>query len=152
MPRVMLLIPSASYRAPDFMAAAAKLGVEVVVGTDQANPLQDSEPGRLIALDYMQPEHGAEQIEAFALLHPLDTIVAVDDGGTLLAARAARRLELPHNSVGAVEATRDKSRMRARLTAASIPGPAWTVLPTSVDVEAVAGLLDYPLVVKPLAG
>ena len=26
MPRVMLLIPSASYRAPDFMAAASKLG------------------------------------------------------------------------------------------------------------------------------
>ncbi len=151
MPRVMLLIPSASYRAPDFMAAASKLGVEVVVGTDQANPLQDGESGRLVELDYMQPEHGAEQIEAFALFHPLDTIVAVDDGGTLLAARAARRLELPHNSVGAVEATRDKSRMRARLTAAGIPSPAWTVLPTSCDVEAASGLLDYPLVVKPLA-
>ena len=151
MPRVMLLIPSASYRAPDFMAAASRLGVEVVVGTDQANPLQDAEAGRLIALDFMRPEHGAEQIEAYATLHPLDTIVAVDDGGTLLAAHAARRLELPHNSVAAVEATRDKSMMRARLTAAGIPGPAWRVLPTSIDPEDVASTLDYPLVVKPLA-
>jgi hypothetical protein len=39
MVRVMLLIPSASYRAPDFMEAAARLGVEVVVGTDRRSPL-----------------------------------------------------------------------------------------------------------------
>ncbi len=151
MPRVMLLIPSASYRAPDFMAAASKLGVEVVVGTDAANPLQDSESGRLVELDYMQPERGADQIEAYATFHPLDTIVAVDDGGTLLAARAARRLELPYNSVSAVEATRDKSKMRARLTEAGIPGPAWSVVSLASDPEEVAGLLDYPIVIKPLA-
>ena len=151
MPRVMLLIPSASYRAPDFMAAASKLDVEVVVGTDAANPLQDSVSGRLVELDYMQPERGAGQIEAYATFHPLDTIVAVDDGGTLLAARAARRLELPYNSVSAVEATRDKSKMRARLTEAGIPGPAWSVVSLASDPEEVAGLLDYPLVIKPLA-
>ena len=151
MPRVMLLIPSASYRAPDFMAAASKLGVEVGVGTDAANPLQDSESGRLVELDYMQPERGADQIEAYATFHPLDTIVAVDDGGTLLAARAARRLELPYNSVSAVEATRDKSKMRARLTEAGIPGPAWSVVSLASDPEEVAGLFDYPLVIKPLA-
>ena len=151
MPRVMLLIPSASYRAPDFMAAASRLGVEVVVGTDRRNPLQDAEAGRLIALDFMQPEHGADQIEAFATMYPLDTIVAVDDGGTLLAAHAARRLELPHNGVAAVEATRDKSMMRARLEAAGIPSPDWCVLPTSIDPIAAAATLDYPVVVKPLA-
>ena len=151
MPRVMLLIPSTSYRAPDFMAAASKLGVEVVVGTDQQNPLQDTESGRSIALDFMQPDHGADQIEAFATMHPLDTIVAVDDGGTLLAARAARRLELPYNTVASVEATRDKSRMRARLEAAGVPGPAWCVLPTAIDPSEVAATLEYPVVIKPLA-
>ncbi len=151
MPRVMLLIPSASYRAPDFMAAASRLGVEVVVGTDQANPLQDAEGGRLVALDFAQPERGADQIEAYATMHPLDMIVAVDDGGTLLAARAARRLELPYNTVAAVEATRDKSRMRARLEAAGVPRPAWHVLPTSIDPAEAATTLEYPVVVKPLA-
>ena len=154
MPRVLLLIPSASYRAPDFMAAAQRLGVEVVVGTDRRNPLENAEAGRLVALDFMAPEHGADQIEAFATTHPLDTIVAVDDGGTLLAAHAARRLELPHNGVTAVEATRDKSRMRARLEAAGVPGPAWCVVPTAIadaDLDALARTLDYPVVAKPLA-
>src|SRR3990172_2073013 len=105
MPRVMLLIPSASYRAPDFMAAASRLGVEVVVGTDRRNPLESAQSGRLLALDFANPERGADQIEAYATLHPLDTIVAVDDGGTLVAARAARRLELPHNSVPPLQAS-----------------------------------------------
>ena len=155
MSRVMLLIPSASYRAPDFMAAASKLGVEVVVGTDVANPLQDASAGRLVALDYAQPDLGAQQIEAFALLHPLDTIVAVDDGGTRLAARAARRLELPYNAVSAVEATRNKALLREKLAAAGIPGPAFSVVPVDADPFQFAQELaqhDYfPVVLKPLA-
>ncbi len=43
MPRVMLLIPTRSYRAPDFMEAAERLGVEVVVGSDERHPLEDLE-------------------------------------------------------------------------------------------------------------
>ena len=158
MPRVLLLIPSASYRAPDFMAAASKLGVEVVVGTDIANPLEGAAGGRLVALDYAQPDLGAQQIEAFATLHPLDTIVAVDDGGTLLAARAARRLELPYNAVAAVEATRNKALLRERLAAARVPGPAYRVLPVDLDAAALDAIahdlglpLAYPVVLKPLA-
>ena len=154
MSRVMLLIPSASYRAPDFMAAASKLGVEVVVGTDVANPLEGAAGGRLVALDYARPDLGAQQIEAFATLHPLDTIVAVDDGGTLLAARAARRLELPYNAVAAVEATRNKALLRERLAAAHVPAPPYRVVPIALDtaaLEAVARDLPYPVVLKPLA-
>ena len=155
MPRVMLLIPSASYRAPDFMAAASKLGVEVVVGTDRANPLEEASAGRLLALDYAQPDLGAQQIEAYATLHPLDTIVAVDDGGTLVAARAARRLELPYNAVSAVEATRNKALLRERLAAAGVPSPAYRVVPLAADPVQVARDLEshrgYPVVLKPLA-
>ncbi len=35
MGRVLLLLPTATYRAPDFIAAAARLGVEVVVGSER---------------------------------------------------------------------------------------------------------------------
>lgn len=155
MPRVMLLIPSASYRAPDFMDAAARLGVEVVVGTDKRSPLEGAAHGGLATFDFDDPEHGANEIEAYATLHPVDTIVAVDDGGTLLAARAARRLELPHNPVSAVEATRDKSLLRARLQAAGLPSPAWHVAHVTEEPEVAAinvrGLVGYPVVMKPLA-
>src|SRR5918994_2977807 len=96
MPRVMLLIPSASYRAPDFMQAASELGVEVVVGSDRSSPLEGLHPDRQVGLDFADPDRGARQIEEYARRYPLDTIVAVDDGGTRLAARASRCLGLPH--------------------------------------------------------
>ncbi|MCY4615742.1 MAG: hypothetical protein OXC71_05030, partial [Chloroflexi bacterium] len=40
MARVLLLIPSASYRAPDFMAAAAELDVDVMVGSDERSAVE----------------------------------------------------------------------------------------------------------------
>ena len=148
MSRVLLLIPSASYRAPDFMAAAAKLDLDVVVGSDRRNPLADD--SGLVAFSFADTERGAEEIEEFASRHPLDTIVAVDDGGAVLAARASRRLELPHNPVAAVEATRNKAELRARIAGAGLPSPRSRVIPTTTDPAAVEGL-PYPLVLKPLA-
>ncbi|MEX2230130.1 MAG: ATP-grasp domain-containing protein [Dehalococcoidia bacterium] len=151
MPRVLLLIPTRSYRAPDFMDAAARLGVEVVVGSDARSPLEGLGGGRTVGLDFAHPDTGASEIEAFAQRYPLDTIVAVDDAGALIAARAARRLELPHNPVSAVEATRNKALMRARLAAAGVPSPASHVLLTSDDPHAAAAALAFPVVIKPLA-
>ncbi len=150
MPRVLLLIPSASYRAPDFMEAAARLGIEVVVGSDQRHPLDDLRPGRQVALDFVDVDAGTAQVEAFAERFPLETIIAVDDGGTRLAAAASRRLELPHNPVAAVEATRNKALLRKRLAAAGIPSPAFQVVPLAADAAAVAATLAFPVVLKPL--
>ncbi len=147
----MLLIPSKSYRTPDFMKAARKLDIEVVVGSDQSNPLQERRPGRQIALSFADPDAGADQIEAFAERFPLDTIVAVDDAGTRLAARASRRLELPHNPVAAVEATRNKALLRQALAAAGLASPKWWVVAMAADPREVAQSLEFPVVIKPLA-
>ena len=151
MSRVLLLIPSRSYRAPDFMEAAARLGVEVVVGSDVRNPLEPLGDGHMLGLDFATPEAGAAEIERFAERHPLDTIVAVDDGGALVAARAARRLELPYNSVASVEATRNKALLRERIESAGIASPEHHVLMTSDDPSAAAAAITYPVVLKPLA-
>jgi biotin carboxylase len=147
----MLLIPSSSYRAPDFMAAAANLGVEVVVGSDQRHPLEQAHPGRQVGLDFADVDHGTDQVEAFAEQFPLDTILAVDDGGARLAAAASRRLELPHNPVAAVEATRNKALLRQALACAGVPSPWFRVVPVGADPATVAGELEYPVVLKPLS-
>lgn len=149
--RVMLLIPSESYRAPDFMAAAGALGIEVVVGSDEASPLEGLRPGKVAAFNFADPEVGADQIEAFADRYPVETIFAVDDAGTRLAAHASRRLELPHNPVAAVEATRNKALLRERLAQAGLPSPPYRVVPTDADPAVVARDLRFPVVVKPLA-
>ena len=73
MPRLLLLIPTTSYRAQDFLAAAAKLGVEVVVGSDQRQVLAEAMDGA-VEVDFRDAERAARQIAAFARKKPLDYI------------------------------------------------------------------------------
>ena len=151
MPLVLLLVPSASYRAPDFMEAASRLGVEVVVGSEQQLPLDAVAPGRTLALPLNDPDEAARLVAAFAAEHPLDAVVAVDDGGTLVAAQASEQLGLPHNPVTAVRATRDKSLFRERLIDSGVPSPDFRVVPLNADLAAVAAQLSFPCVLKPLS-
>ena len=150
MTRVMLLIPTASYRAPDFMSAAGKLGLDVVVASDIEQPLADMYPGRWLTLPYRDAERGAAAVARYADRFPLDAVIAVDDPGTLLAARASEELLLPANSAAAVLGTRDKSILRERLAAGGLPSPAWRVLRFDGDLAAAAAEIEYPVVVKPL--
>ncbi|MFQ5380569.1 MAG: ATP-grasp domain-containing protein [Dehalococcoidia bacterium] len=151
MHRVLLLIPSASYRAPDFMNAAARLGVEVAVGSNITHPLGDRSTGLHVGLDFADVARGTGQIEALADHHPIDSIIAVDDAGVRLAAAASRRLELPHNSVRSVEATRNKALLRRRLAEGGVPSPAYRVVRTSDAPRDASAGLEYPVVLKPLA-
>ncbi|MDQ3943957.1 MAG: phosphoribosylglycinamide synthetase, partial [Actinomycetota bacterium] len=113
MARVLLLLPAATYRAPDFLAAAARLGAEVVVASDVAQTIDMGD--RALVLDLSNPEGAAAAVAEAAGRHPLDAVVAVDDQGVLVAALAGARLGLAHNPPGAVAATRDKAAMRTAL-------------------------------------
>ena len=93
MDRVLLLVPSASYRASDFLDAASALALQVIVGCDEE--LVSAGASLKLALD--DPDRAADAIVALDSLTPLDAVVAVDDQGTLVAARAAERLGLRAN-------------------------------------------------------
>ena len=155
MTRVMLLIPTASWRAPDFMAAAERLQLDVVVASDIDQPLADMYPGRWLTVPYHDPERGAEAVLRYADRFPLDAVVAVDDPGIHLAALASERLELPTNRADAVLATRDKSILRERLAAADIPSPRWHIARFGDGADAITAVVErrlgWPVVIKPLA-
>jgi len=140
---VLLVLPTATYRAPDFLDAAARLGAEVVVGSEHRQALSDSMGDRAVTLSLGQPDMAADQIERLAARTPLDAIVAVDDGGTRAAALAAARLGLRGNPPEAVARARDKAKMRAAFAEAGLPQPQWHV---GHDPEAVG----FPCVLKPL--
>src|SRR3954464_4590970 len=131
--RLLLVLPSATYRATDFVDAAAKLGAEVVVGSEHRQALSDSMGDRAVVLSLRQPLRAADQIERLAERSPIDAVVAVDDGGTRAAAVASERLGLRGNPPEAVERTRDKAAMRAALAAAGVPQPDHRVVHTGDD-------------------
>ena len=156
--RMLLLLPGESYRVTDFVNAASRLAgeleVDLVVGSDAADALAGLYPGRFLPLDFSDPERAARRIAAFADSAPgrdLDRVVAVDDGGTLVAAHAAERLGLPANPVGAVAATRDKALLRERLAAAGVPSPPWWRLGEDDDPATLGRQIGFPCVVKPLS-
>ena len=149
MNRVLLLTTPNTYRAQAFLAAAERLGVEVAIATDMQAELADSW-GQQLGLDFQRIEQAVAAIVAFAAERPLNAIIAVDDSGSLLAARASAALGLAHNAPDAAEAARDKFIMRTLLARAGVPSPPFQRYTTGDDLHALAELVEYPCVVKPL--
>src|SRR3954451_11495288 len=148
--RLLLVLPSATYRAADFVDAATKLGADLVVGSEHRQALSDSMGDRTVVLSLRQPLRAADQIQHLAEHAPLDAIVAVDDGGTRAAAAASERLGLRGNPLEAVERARDKAAMREAFARAGVPQPDYRLVHAGDDEAEIAAELGGPVVVKPL--
>ncbi len=140
--RVLLVMPTSTYRAPAFLRACERLGLDVTLATDDpAGPplgpsaipweLLDSGPGPL--------PPGLGEVVA---------VVGVDEASVLPAARIAARLGLPGNPVEAAMATRDKLLLRHALEGTGLPQPRWAAWPPGRP----APDLGFPCVVKPASG
>ena len=151
MARVILLLPTATYRADDFLDAAGALGVEVVVASERRQALAGVMGDRALVADFNRPEAAADAILRLAERSPVDAVVAVDDDGVLAAAIAGERLGVPHNPPEAVASTRDKLAMRRAFADAGIRQPEHQVAGPDSDVAAIAAALGPPCVVKPLS-
>jgi len=153
--RVLLLLPSGTYKAPDFLAAAARLDVEVVVASDTEQTLADAMGDRALVIDLADPAGSAAVIADLAARRALDAVVAVDDQGVFVAALAAERLGLPANRPDAVARTRDKAAMRTALAAqGAVPElrqPEFRIVGPGDAPEKAAGEVGWPVVVKPVS-
>jgi biotin carboxylase len=153
-PRVMLVLPTETYRATAFLRAAASLGLEVVVASNEAPTLATLMEGRVLTLDLQHPQESADRAAAFATRWPVDAVIGVDEGSVVTAAHIAGRLGVARrNPVDAVEATRDKRLLRRRLTAAGLPQPRFVAVDVDAgeaDLDAAIGAVGLPCVVKPI--
>ncbi len=149
--RLLLLVPTTSYRIGDFLDAADRLGVDVAVGSDQRQVLEHYSDGGTLRVDFDDPDRGVARIVAHDAEFPLAAIVGVDDETTLIAALAAQALGLPHNAPDAIEATANKHRFRTRLANSGLPAPRFFLVPVGDDPALAARGSFYPAVLKPLA-
>src|SRR6267154_409516 len=69
-PRLLLLLPTVTYRTVAFVEAARRLGVDVTVGSERPSTFERANPTGLITLDFADPAHAAAQARAFAYAHP----------------------------------------------------------------------------------
>lgn len=149
MARVLLVLPSSSYRASDFLDAARRLRADVIIASDHRSTLAQTMADGMLRVDFAEPAAAAERIVQLTRRSPIDAVVPVDDQGVLVAAEAASRLGLSHNPVEAVRATRDKAKMRALLAGAEVCQPRFAMAGYRDDVARVALRVGLPCVIKP---
>ena len=148
MNRVLLLLPTTSYRNDDFLAAATKLGVEIISVANYCHrlaPLWGMSPIQAVPFD--QPEAALTQVLA-ALGRKPDAVLAVDDSSLDLAALLREHLHLPGNSSAAVRLTRDKLAFRRLLQSAGLLCPQFHQLGNDAQTASLPPPLRFPVVVK----
>ncbi len=149
MPRLLLLIPTTTYKTTDFVEAARRLDVDVVIASEKPSTLERALPNHLWTLDLGAPEAAAADVAARSAGRPIDAVVAVDELTTVVAAAVAERLGLRTNPVEAVRASRSKALQRPRLRDAGVRVPEFRLASLDDDRDALAADTSYPCVVKP---
>lgn len=148
--RLLLLLPTRTYRTEAFIDAATRLGVELVCASERPSTLEELSPNSLVTLDFADPLGSAETIARFARSRPIDAVVGVDDLTTVTAAAISQRLGLKANALPAVTTARDKHAMRRCLADAGVPVPGFQLVELSDDPARAARMIEYPCVLKPL--
>jgi biotin carboxylase len=144
--RVLVVLPTETYRAADFVNAARATGVELAIASEATLPLVGSD--RQVLIDCNDVRRSAEAIADLASTTPVDSIIAADDAGVEIAALASELIGLAASPVLSVHATLDKSLMRASLLAAEVAQPRFEVVDVG-GAAAAAIRIGYPVVTKP---
>lgn len=148
MPTVVVILPTQTYRATDFIRAGEALGVDLIVASE-APPVIDM-GDRYLQIDCTDPYLAASRVVELGDRAPIDGVVAADDAGVVVAAIAGEKLGLLANSPDAAMSTRDKLVQRTLLRSNEVPQPDFAPLRINEDPDDVAEAIGYPLVIKPL--
>src|SRR3989442_12331455 len=106
--RLLLLLPTTTYRTAAFVEAARRLGVELTVASERPSTFEGAHPAALLTLDFAAPERAAEQAAEFASRHPVAGVGGGDDDTAVVAAPIAGRLGLMGNPEAAAPPAPDK--------------------------------------------
>ncbi|MCH9021913.1 MAG: ATP-grasp domain-containing protein, partial [Planctomycetes bacterium] len=152
MKRLLLLVPTSTYRASAFVRAAHRLtDVALTIASEEPSAFSPLQPEELITLDFSDPDHCAEQAVRYADRFKLDAVVPADDQAVPAAAAICAALNLPGHPIDAAHAARNKLTMRNRLKEHNVPQPNFRSVSLDTDPKSVAAQVSYPVVLKPLA-
>ncbi len=150
MSRVLLLLPTTTYRTADFLDAAARVGIDVVVASEESSTMEALQSDQLLTLDFLHPEDAAARALSFHRRHPVSAVVPVDEETVVVAAAIAEALGLPWNPPEAAIAARLKHRMRELLREHGVASPRFRVVSITDDPAALSRELSFPVVLKPV--
>src|SRR3954463_527127 len=106
MPSIVLILPESSYRADDFLSAAARLGLRVITASDRCHVLAEEWTEGSLPLDFTQPESAARKLAEEVKAEAPVAGLGPNDRPAVPPPPAGSGLALPHNPPAAVEAAR----------------------------------------------
>jgi len=146
-----LLVPTTTYRLDDFLQAAARLNIEVILASNRCHVLAAQWPDHWgISLPFSTPREAVDKALAALRGKPINAVVAADDHTTILAAMLAERLGLPGNSTESAERTRNKLSLRRALADGGLLSPKFFVAKIDSPPEQYLPQVEFPVVLKPL--
>jgi biotin carboxylase len=151
MDRLLLLLPTRTYRTQAFIDAARTLGVDLVCASERPSTLEALTPDTLMTLDFADPDSAAAAVAGWSATRPIAAVVGVDDATAAAAAAISERLGVKSNALAAVTAARDKFQMRQCLAAAGVPVPRFRRIAIADDLLLASRRVAFPCVLKPLA-
>lgn len=149
--RLLLFTAKLGYQTRSFEDAARKLGRQLVYVTDRCHQLEDPWGDQAIAVHFEAPEAAAYTVMEAVHGQEVSGILALGDRPAAAAAYAARGLGIRHNHPAAVEACRNKLRMREIFRDAGLNVPWFRSLRAAPTPEPALLGLSYPCVLKPLS-
>ncbi|HEV1995849.1 MAG TPA: ATP-grasp domain-containing protein [Candidatus Acidoferrum sp.] len=149
--RLLLFTAKLGYQTRSFEDAAHKLGVQLVYVTDRCHQLEDPWGDRAIAVHFESPEVAAYTVMEALRGQDVSGILALGDRPAAAAAYAARGLGIRYNHPAAVEACRNKLRMKEVFRDAGLRVPWFRNLAIDPTPEPVLLGISYPCVLKPLS-
>lgn len=146
---VLLVTSTTGYQAQSFRAAAARLGIPLVLASDRCHQLEDPWRDGAIALRFEDPTAAAVTI-ANALPQAPAGIIALGDREAVIAAHASQLLNIQFHPPQAAEIARNKFHFRQRCQAAGLSTPRFQHVALDSDVAAALAATTFPCVLKPL--
>ena len=149
--QIVLLVPTTTYRLGDFLQAAARLEIDVILASNRCHVLAAEWPEHFgLSLPFSSLPDAVDKAHAALRDKTIDAIVAADDYTTVLAAMLAEKLHLPSNRHDSVEKTRNKLSMRRALTDGGLLSPNFFAIKIDSPPEACLPKVEFPVVLKPL--
>ncbi len=147
MARLLLFAATTGYQIRTFAEAARRLEVELTIASDRCHMLEDPWGDGAIAVRFADVPGSLEALRG----RQFDGVTAVGDAPAVLAAEAARLLDLPFHPPAAARACHDKHLARRLMQAAGLNVPEFFRAPLDEPPEAAARRAPYPCVLKPLS-
>ena len=148
--RVLVIAPHGSYRTAPFIQAAKKLNVGILIASQgEYSIVSDYVHG--LHIDFKNEIGALETILDEANEYAFRAVIGTDDSTTELAAKVAKKLDLPHNDPKAVNIAQRKDLARMSLIKAGVNIPKFNLITTSKKLSEQTVTINFPAVIKPVA-